>query len=130
MFFTVLNFNEKRGSMMNEQNRLLNCANKLEGILRKYLDCHYTEFGVKANDNLLRYDWKSPINFALGCRYGSSGHDSKVKEDIDYFLGNELQGQSIEDVVKKYEYYGFETEEAALNYIDETIEHLQKILFS
>lgn len=113
---------------MDKQNRVLNYANKLEGILRQYLNCGYNDFGVKANDNLASDDWQSPINFALGCRYGSSNKDPQVKEDIDYFLGNELQGQSIGDVVEQYEYYGFETKEAAFKYIDETIERLKEIL--
>ncbi len=115
---------------MAKQNSVLDYANKLEGILRQYLNCGYNDFGVKANDNLTTDDWQSPINFALGCRYGSSNQDPKVKEEIDNFLGNELQGQSIGDVVEKHEYYGFDTKEAAFEYIDETIEHLSKILFS
>lgn len=49
---------------MDNQNKVLEYANKLEHILRHYLECDYTEFGVKANDNLTRYDWQSPINFA------------------------------------------------------------------
>lgn len=115
---------------MNEQNRVLGYANKLEHILRQYLNCGYNDFRVKANDYLTTYDWKSPINFALGCRYGSSNQDPEVKKDIDYFLGNEFQGQSIGDVVERYEYYNFDTKEAAFEYIDKTIEHLKKILFS
>lgn len=115
--------------MINE-NPVLNHANKLEGLLRGYLNCHYTEFGVKANDNLLSYDWRSPINFALGYRYASSNNDQHVKEAIDYFLGNELQGQSISDIVEQYEYYGFDSVNEALNYIKHTIENLRMILLS
>ena len=115
---------------MDNQNKVLSSANKLENLLRRYLECEFTEFGVKANDNLTRYDWQSTINFALGYRYASSNKDPKVKEEIDYFLGNELQGQSIGDVVKEYEYYGYDSKEAALEYIDKTIEHLEKILFA
>jgi len=114
---------------MDKQNDVLYYANKLEGILCEYLHCGYNDFGVKANSNLASDDWQSPINFALGCRYGSSNQDPKVKEDIDYFLGNELEGQSIGDIVEQYEYYGYDTKEAAFKYIDETIEHLRKILF-
>lgn len=114
---------------MNKQNSVLYYANKLEGILRQYLNCGYNDFGVKANDNLANEDWRSPINFALGCCYGSLNQDPKVKEDIDYFLGNELKGQSIGDIVKQYEYYGFDTKEAAFEYIDKTIERLKEILF-
>lgn len=85
---------------MDNQNKVLEYANKLEHILCHYLECDYTEFGVKANDNLTRYNWQSPINFALGYRYASSNKDPKVKADIDYFLGNVLEGQSIGDVVE------------------------------
>lgn len=115
---------------MDNQNKVLEYANKLEHILCHYLECDYTEFGVKANDNLNRYNWQSPINFALGYRYASSNKDPKVKADIDYFLGNVLEGQSIGDVVEKYEYYGYDSPEAAFEYIDKTIEQLRKILFS
>lgn len=115
---------------MDNQNKVLDYATKLENILRHYLGCGYTEFGVKANDNLTRYDWQSPINFALGYRYASSNKASKVKEDIDHFLGNVLVGQSIGDVVEKYEYYGYDSPEAAFEYIENTIEQLRKILFS
>lgn len=114
---------------MDNQNNALYYANKLEGILRRYLGCEYNEFGVKANDKLTRYDWKSPINFALGFCYASSNKDPKVKEDIDYFLGNELEGQSIGDIVDQYDYYGFDSKEAAFEYIDKTIDRLNEILF-
>ena len=115
---------------MNEQNDVLHYATKLENILRQYLNCGYNDFGVKANGKLADKDWRSSINFALGCRYGSSNQDPKVKEDIDYFLGNELEGQSIGDIVEQYEYYGFDTKEAAFEYIDKTIERLREILYS
>ena len=115
---------------MNENNKVLELANKLEGILRKNLDCHYTDFGVKANDNLTTYDWKSPINFALGHKYAKSNNSSKVKEEIDNFLGNDLEGKSIGDIVENYEYYNFDTENDAYAYIESTIDSLNKILFS
>lgn len=114
---------------MNEQNTVLDCANKLEGILCKYLNCGYNDFGVKANDNLTRGDWKSPVNFALGHRLASSNNDSLVKESIDYFLGNDFQGQSIGDIVERYEYYGFDSINDAYVYINETIDKLSEILF-
>lgn len=56
---------------MNKQNSVLDYANRLEGILRKYLNCGYNDFGVKTNNNLARYNWQKPIIFALGCRYVS-----------------------------------------------------------
>jgi len=112
---------------MNEKS-VLSYANKLEGLLRQYLDCHYTDFGVKANDNLTSGDWKSPVNFALGYRYASSNSDPNVKESIDYFLGNEFQGENIGDIIDKYDYYGFGSVDEAYDYIDKTIESLRKIL--
>ena len=115
---------------MNENNKVLELANKLEGILRKYLDCHYTDFGIKANGNLTTYDWKSPINFALGHKYAKSNNSPEVKEAIDYFLGNDLEGKSIGDIVEHYEYYDFKTENDAYAYIENTINHLNEILFS
>lgn len=74
-----------KDNVIDESQNILNCANKLEGILRKYLHCNYNEFGVKANDNLIEFDWKSPINFALGYCYAQSNKDPKVKKNIDFF---------------------------------------------
>ena len=113
---------------MNEGNKVLSYANRLEDLLRNYLNCHYTEFGVKANNNLTDRDWKSPINFALGYCYASSNDNPEVKKEIEYFLGNELQGKSIGDVVNNYEHYGFTTQEEAYEYIHETLEALRGIL--
>lgn len=115
---------------MDKQKGVLYYAQKLESILRKYLNCEYGDFDVKANDNFTMGNWQKSIIFALGCRYGSSQQDPKVKEDIDYFLNMELIGKNIGDVVERYEYYGFDTKEAAFDYISETIEHLKKILLS
>lgn len=115
---------------MNSEYSVSNFASKLEGILRRYLKCGYNDFGVKANDKLSGIDWKSPINFALGHRYAASNDDPAVRERIEYFLGDELQGQSIGDVVRQYEYYGFDSQEAAFVYIDETIKKIEEILFS
>ena len=103
-------------------------ANRLEVILREYLKCHYTEFGVKANDNLLSGDWKSPINFALGFRYASSDMDDTVRKDIDDFLGNELIGKNISDIISKYDSYANESEEDAYEAIEQIINRLCKIL--
>lgn len=113
---------------MNTKNDVLGCATRLEGILRKYLNCGYNDFGVKANDNLASVDWKSPINFALGCRYGEQKFNESSKEIIAYFLGNELKGQNIGDLISNYEYYSFDTVDDAYSYVNETIKNLEKIL--
>lgn len=78
---------------------VLDLANRLEGILRNYLDCGYDEFGVKANGNLDAGDWMQPIAFALGDKYSSSDRDEDLKEQIDYFLGNTLVGKNISDLI-------------------------------
>lgn len=114
---------------MDNHNKVVSYANELEYMLREFLECDYDEFGVKANDNLICDDWQSPINFALGFRYALSNKDPKVKENIDYFLGNELYGESIGDVVEQYEFYGFESQEEAYRYIDATLKDLRNILF-
>ena len=106
-------------------NPVLEKANRLEGILRSFLNCHYTEFGVKANGNLDDNDWKRPINFAWGYKYALS---PTMKEKIDYFLSDVLIGNSIGDILRKYEYYGFNSKNEAYKKIDEIIEELEKIL--
>lgn len=110
--------------------KALSLANELEGTLRNYLDCHYTEFGVKANDNLLTGDWKSPINLALGHKYGKSNNSLELKGKIDYFVGNTLQGKNIQDVIQNYDYYNFDTQDDAYKYIKDTISELNNILQS
>jgi len=94
---------------MSHQNHILNSANKLEGLLRKYLNCGYNDFGVKANDNLTMHDWKSPINFALGHLHGKSNN--------------------VNDLIENYEYYNFDSTDKAHDYVDKTIEKLEKLLF-
>lgn len=113
---------------MNYSEEILSCATELEGILRNYLECNRTEFGVKANDKLRSIDWKSPINFALGVCYANSKKDPKVKEEIDFFLGEELEGQSIADVIENYENYGIVSKDAALEKVKTIIGKLKKIL--
>ena len=91
-------------------------ANRLENLLRKFLNCHYTEFGVKANDTLLKYDWKSPINFALGALYIKKPN---LKSEIDNFIGNTLfDKNSIMDTYKKE---GFEA-------VKEVIDEFENLL--
>lgn len=110
-------------------NRVSEYADELEGLLCKYLNCGYHEFGVKANNNLTTYDWQSPIYFALGHLYGVSGNNGTLRNQINDFLGNKLMGKSIGDVVEKYEYYGFESTDEAFNYIENTIKALRNLLF-
>ena len=107
-----------------------NLAQSLEGILRKHLKCHYLDFGIKANDNLLRDDWKSPVNFALGHRYALSHNDEKVKEDINDFLGDKFIGQHIMDVVDNYEDYGLNSPEEAVERVREIINEIRDLLQS
>ena len=95
-------------------------ANKLEMILRKFLDCNYLEFGVKANDNLLKNDWKSPINFSLGVLYGKK---PELKDEINNFICNLLIANSIMDFVSQYENRG-----EALFELEKLIIKLEKLL--
>jgi hypothetical protein len=106
---------------------VLHYANRLESILRRFLKCGYNDFGVKANDNLLD-DWKSPVNFALGCLYGDNQRDDDTREKTDFFLGNEFQGVGIRDLLENYEYYSFSTKDEALKYIDMTISKIENLL--
>ena len=111
------------------ENNITELSRKLETILRKCLNCHYTDFGVKANDNLAAHDWKSSVNFALGYKYAKSNNSPKVKEEINFFLGNVFIGENIKDVIEHYESYGFNTENEAYAYIDDTLNSLKEILF-
>lgn len=100
---------------------LLSKANTLEGILRTFLDCGYNEFGVKANNKLLKDDWKSPINFALGVLYE---RNPELKSEIQNFLGNIFYvGYSIEDA-----YNQIDDKNEALEYIETVITKLEKLL--
>ena len=110
------------------EGKVLKYGNKLEGILRSYLNCEYHEFGVKSNDNLTKYDWRSPINFALGYKYAQSNKDENVKRKIEYFLGNVLIGSSISDVVNQYEYYEFSNEDEAYEKVEDIIAEFDKLL--
>ena len=102
------------GSIMGE-------ANRLEGILKKFLNCHYTEFGVKANDTLLKYNWNSGINFALGVLYE---RNPNLKDEINDFLGNVLYfGNSIQDVINKCE-----DENEGIAKVREIIDQLEVLL--
>lgn len=103
-------------------------AIRLESLLRNYLNCDYTEFGVKANDRLSSIDWRTPIAFALGYRYGQSNFDSEVKETIDFFLGNEFWGNNISDIITNFSEYGFASQEDAYDYVEGTINRLSEIL--
>lgn len=113
---------------MSEKHDVRSLSNKLEGVLRRYLNCHYTEFGVKSNGNLDDGDWKFPVAFALGHLYGSSNNSEQAKKDIVYFWGNEFKGENIGDIVSRYEHYGFSTQDEAFDYVDKTIDKIQKLL--
>lgn len=111
-------------------NNVLMYANLLEDILTKYLDCHWGNFGVKANGYLDNGDWKSPINFALGCKYGEAGKSEKMKDEIENFIGNILKGKNMEEIVQNYEQFGYSSENEAYKYLEETIKKLDEILNS
>lgn len=110
-------------------NEIQALGNRLEGILSSYLDCNYNDFGVKSNDYLTKQDWKSPIYFALGYKYAQSKRDADVKREIDYFLGDIFIGQSIEDVIIKYNYYGFLDKDEAYSVVEDIIDNVEKILY-
>lgn len=96
-------------------------ADRLEGILRRFLNCHYTEFGVKANNLLLKYDFKSPINFALGVLYGKK---PELKQEINNFISNRLVGgNSIESFIDEYE-----NKEAGIKEVESILDELEKLL--
>lgn len=99
---------------------LLNQANRLEGILRKFLNCNYNEFSVKANDNFLKYDWRSPINFALGFLYAKN---PDLKTEIENFLGNILYGDNIQNVIEENNDF-----EKGLKEVEKIITALDKLL--
>lgn len=111
-------------------NNVLMYANLLEGILTKYLDCHWGNFGVKANGCLDNGDWRSPINFALGYKYAESGRNKKIKDEIENFTGNILKGKNMEEIVQNYEQFGYSSEKEAYKYLEEAIKKLDKILNS
>ena len=110
--------------------RFIQLANRLEGILRKYLDCDYTEFGVKSNGNLDSGHWKEPINFALGYRYAISRNDSDKKQDIEKFRGNLLEGENINDLIKNHDCYGLSSKDKALDKVEEIIDEFERILLN
>jgi hypothetical protein len=115
-----------KAKSMERENPALDCANKLEGILRSYLNCHYNDFGVKANNNLLN-DWRSPVKFALGVFYGESNRSQAAKDKIDNFV-DYFEGQGIDDLAARYEYYDFESQAAVYEYVDKKIEELAVLL--
>ncbi|MBE6104983.1 hypothetical protein [Anaerovibrio lipolyticus] len=103
-------------------------ASRLEGILRDYLKCHYTEFNVKANDNITFGCWREPIIFALGYKYAQSGDKEVVKAAIEELWGNDLIGENISEICQSYTKYGFESEEKAYDKIKEIIDTFENIL--
>ena len=103
-------------------------ANRLERILRRYLDCSYVDFGVKANGQLDTHDWISPINFALGYKYMESNRDPLVKDRITDFLGNRFYGLCINDLLSNLEFYNFSGIDDALDEVDAIIDEFEDIL--
>lgn len=103
-------------------------ATKLERILSNYLKCEFNDFGIKANDNLLKYDWKSPVYFALGYKYGKSNNAPKVKEIIDNFREIFI-GDNLIDAIEEFKSNNLNsTDEEAYQKIENIINELQKIL--
>lgn len=94
-------------------------SNQLESVLRDFLNCHYNDFGVKAQW-LFQYDWKSPINFVLGYKYAVDERQ-EVKEDISYFLGNTFIGENINDLIANFEKYDFNSKNEVIEYIEKQI---------
>lgn len=109
-------------------NELLMRADRLEGILRGYLNCNYVDFGVKANGGLDTSDWIGPINFALGYKYKEANLNPAVKERIDDFLGNRFYGGCINDLLSNLDYYNFESVDDALDEVDAIIDEVEDIL--
>lgn len=107
-----------------------NHGNELETILRNYLKCNYPEFKVKSNGYLQDNDWQSSIIFALGVKYGESNRSEEMKTTINSFICNDLQGTCMDDIINRYDYYGFSTKDEAYEYIDEIIKKVKEILNS
>lgn len=107
------------GDMMNKYS--LN----LEGILRNYLKCHYTDFSIKS-ELLLTLSWVKPISFALGHKYAYA--TVQRKNDIKSFLENELKGVNIKDLVEHSEYYCLGDVNGALEYISQIVKKIQYLL--
>lgn len=105
--------------------KMLKLSFNLEGTLRNFLKCHYTDFGVK-NELLLGQNWTNPINFVLGVKYAHA--TVQRKNDIKYFLENELMGVNIKDLVEHSEYYCLGNVNGALQYILQTINKISYLL--
>lgn len=115
--------------MNSDQNELLSRAQKLESILRDTLRCNYGDFGIKANNNLLSKDWKTPISFVLGYKFANSDN-SDIHSKISYFMGNLLTGENIRDFYDNYQKYGYNSQSEALTGIDDIIKEIDNILKS
>lgn len=106
----------------------LNKANELEGILRKTLNCGFGEFGVKANDTLLMFDWREGVIFALGYKLAESNNDQTLRDEIKNFLSESFKGNSIMDLIQQFEDYGFNSVEEAQDYVVNTISKIKELL--
>ena len=60
-------------------------------------------------------------------KYGKSNNDPKVKETIDNFL-EIFTGNSINDIVKNFEYYNLNSTKEAYQKIEDIINELEKVL--
>lgn len=105
--------------------KMLKLSLNLEGTLRNFLKCHYTDFGVK-NELLLGLSWTKPINFVLK-RKLSHATDQR-KSEIKDFLEKELKGENMEDLVNHSESYRLGDKNGALKYISQTITKIQYLL--
>ena len=110
------------------ENIVLELSIRLEGVLRTYLHCEYSDFGVKANGNIDSGTWKNPIWFALGHRLGKSGNDEKLKNEIDFFLDNELIGKNIGSIINDYAQEGFDSREEAIEEVERLIDEIERLL--
>lgn len=109
--------------------KIKNLSLNLEGILRKYLQCHYLDHDVKC-ELLLKLDWKKPIKFALEKKYNSPATNQDTKNKINIFMQNNFKGENIDDLITNKKSYGFKNKEESLEYIEATIATIEKLLSS
>jgi hypothetical protein len=73
------------------------------------------------------HDWREPICFALGHLYAKSENNPEVQIEIRNFS---LKGKSISDVIERHDDFGFDTKDAAYEYVKETVTKVGRMLFS
>ncbi len=54
--------------------------------------------------------------------------NENVKEQIDNCLGNVIEDQCIDNLVKEYAFYGLDSREAALKKVGEIIDEVERLL--